>query len=63
MVLFNKNFKYEPYLCNVCHDLMQKVMNFSDVAVVSVKGSEYIIHFWCMSKYDAISIMNNSNLN
>ena len=63
MVLFNKNFKYEPYLCNVCHDLMQKVMNFSDVAVVSVKGSEYIIHFWCMSKDDAISIMNNSNLN
>ena len=63
MVLFNRNFKYEPYLCNVCHDLMQKVMNFSDVAVVSVKGSEYIIHFWCMSKDDAISIMNNSNLN
>ena len=62
MVLFNKNFKYEPYLCNVCHDLMQKVMNFSDVAVVSVKGSEYIIHFWCMSKDDAISKMNNSNL-
>ena len=20
----NKNFSYEPYLCNGCHDLMQK---------------------------------------
>ena len=27
-------FKYEPYLCNGCHDLMQKTMNFNDVAIV-----------------------------
>ena len=29
-------FKYESYLCNGCHDLMQKAMNSNDVAVVSV---------------------------
>ena len=56
-------FKYEPYLCNGCHDLMQKAMNFNDVAIVSVKGSDYRIHFWYMSKNDAINIMKNSNLN
>ena len=22
-------FKYEPYLCNGCHDLMQKAMSFN----------------------------------
>ena len=22
------SFKYEPYLCNGCHDLMQKTMSF-----------------------------------
>ena len=38
-------------------------MNFNDVAIVSVKQSDYRIHFWYMSKDDAISIMNNSNLN
>ena len=32
-------FKYEPYLCDGCHDLMQKAMNFNDVAIVSIKGS------------------------
>ena len=42
----DKNFNYEPYLCNGCHDLMQKTMNFSDVAVVSIEGSNYRIHFW-----------------
>ena len=55
-------FKYEPYLCTGCHDLMQKAMGFNDVAIVYVKGSAYRIHFWYMSKDDAISIMNNSNL-
>ena len=38
-------------------------MNFNDVAIASVKGNDYRIHFWHMRKNDAISIMNNSNLN
>ena len=58
-----KSFKYESYLCNGCHDLMQKTMSFNDVAFVSVKGSDYRIHFCYMSKDDAINIMNNCNLN
>ena len=37
-------------------------MNFNDVAIVSIKESDYRIHFWYISKDDAISIMNNSNL-
>ena len=37
-------------------------MNFDYVAIVYVKRSAYRIHFWYMSKDDAISIMKNSNL-
>ena len=55
-------FKYELYLCNGCHNLMQKTMSFNDVAIVYGKGNAYRIHFWYMSKNDATSIMNNSNL-
>ena len=47
----------------VCHDLMQKAMNFNNVAVVSVKESDYRINFWFASKGDALRIMKNSNLN
>ena len=61
--LLDKGFKYEPYLCNGCHDLMQKAINFNDVAIASIKGSDYRIHFWYMSKDDAIDIMKNPNLN
>ena len=56
----DKNFKYESYICNGYHDLMQKAMNFNYVAIVSIKVNDYRIHFWYMSKDDAISIMNNS---
>ena len=46
----DKGFKYEPYLCNGCHDLIQKAMNYRN-------------HFCYMSKDDAMNIMKKSNLN
>ena len=52
---------YEPYLSNI-FDLMQKVVNFNDVAIVSLKGSDPRIHFWYMIKDDAINVMNNIDL-
>ena len=63
LYFLDKSFKYELYLCNGCHDLIQKAMNFNDVAIVPIKGNDYSIHFWYMSKDDAINIMKNSNLN
>ena len=49
LIFLDKGFKYEPYLCNGCHDLMQTAINFNDVAIVSIKGSDYRIHFWYIS--------------
>ena len=37
-------------------------MNFNDVAIVSIKGNDYRIHVWYMSKDDSINIMENSDL-
>ena len=67
----DKNFNYDPNLCNGCHDLMQKgchdlmqkAMSFKNVAIVSIKGNDYRIHFCYISKNDAITLMTNSNLN
>ena len=58
----DKNFNFEPYLCNVCHDLMMKAVSFNDVAVVSVKGNDYRIHFYFKSKNNAINLLNSSVL-
>ena len=63
-VFLDKNFNYKKYLCNDCHDLMQKAMNFNVVAIVFIKGNVCRIHFWYMSKNGAIVLMllSNSNL-
>ena len=36
-------------------------MSFNDVAIVSIKGNDYRIHFWYLSK-NPIVLMTNSNL-
>ena len=36
---------------------MQKAINFNDVAIVSVIGSDYRIQFWYMSKDDATNVL------
>ena len=46
----NKGFKYEPYLCNGFHYLMQKAMNFDDIAIVSFKGNDNRIIFGIWAK-------------
>ena len=60
---FDKNFNYGPCLYNGCHDLMQRATSFKNVAIVSIKGNDYRIHFYYISKNDAITLMTNSVLN
>ena len=58
----NIGLKYERYLCNACHNLMQKALSFNNIAIVHVEGNAYRTNFWYMSKDDAIYIMNGSIL-
>ena len=41
---------------------MQNVMGFNNIAIVYIKENAYRIHFWYMSKDDAINIMTGSYL-
>ena len=61
--MLDKYFKFEPYAYNGCRDLMQKVINFNDAAIVSFKRSDYRTYFWYMSDGDSISIIKDYNLN
>ena len=58
----NIGFKYEPYVCNGFHDLMQKAMSFNDITILYIKGNSFRINFRYMSKDDAINVMNGSIL-
>ena len=56
------NFGFQPKVYDHCHDLMQKAMSFNDVTIVSVKENDYRIHYWHMSKDEAMNLLKNADL-
>ena len=56
------NFNFQKYLCDGCQDMPMKANSMQNLAIVYFKGNAYRIHFWNMSKDDAINIMHNSYL-
>ena len=55
-------FKYQPYVCNGCHDFSMIVQNLDDFVILKVKGVDYRCCVLGISKKDAISLLNNSVL-
>ena len=58
----HKTFSYGPYLCDGCYNILQKSINFKNIAIVHIKKSAYIIYLLYMSKREAKKLMTNSNL-
>ena len=44
LVFKDIRFKYEPYLCNGFHDLMQKTVSFNSIAIAYIKGNILIFN-------------------
>ena len=58
----DKNFGYGPYFVDGFYNIMQKSIDFKNIAIVHVKKSAYRIHFQHMNKHKAKILMTNSNL-
>ena len=54
-------YKYEPYVCNGCHDLSMLVYDLNDL-ILNIKGVDYRCYVFNMSKIYAINLLNNSVL-
>ena len=52
------SFKFQPNVCNRCHDLITMSMNLSDIAILKIKSC--IISL--ISKNEAIKLMQNAGL-
>ena len=55
-------YKYEPYVCNGCHDLFMVAYDLKDFMILNIKGVDYRCYVFNMSKSDAITLLNNSVL-
>ena len=59
---FSNGFKYQPYVCNACHDFSMVVQNLSDFFIVTIKNIDYRVYIANVDKKPAIYLLNNSLL-
>ena len=56
----NYSFKFQPNVCNRSYLLMS--MNFSNIAILNIKGSVYCCMISLISKSEALNLMQNADL-
>ena len=56
------NFKFQPNICNRCHDLLRMSMNFSDITILNIKDSDYCCIIGLISKNEAINLLQSADL-
>ena len=57
----NYTFQFQPNVCKCLNDLLMFV-NFSDIAILNIKGSDYHCIISLISKNQAINLMQNVDL-
>ena len=58
----NNSFKFQPNVCNRCHDLLMWSTNLSDIAILNIKGSDSRCIIVLINKNEAINLMQNADL-
>ena len=56
----NKNFNYQKYMCNGCHDISTKANSIHNLCIGSNNCNAYRSNFAFMSKNDAFNLIKNA---
>ena len=60
---FKKEFKFQSYVCNRCHDLLMMSMNLSNIYILNIKGTDYCCIIGGISKIEAKNCMKYIDFN
>ena len=55
-------YKFEPYVCNKCHDISMMAYELENAAILNKKDFDYRHVLRNMTRNDAINRLNNSKL-
>ena len=55
-------YKFEPHVCNKCHDVLMTAYELKNIAILNVKSVDYRCILWGISRNEAVDILNNSVL-
>ena len=58
----NYSFKFQPNVCNRCHDLLIMSVNLSNIAILNIKGSDYHCIISLICKNEAINLTQYADL-
>ena len=58
----SKGFKFQPNVCNRCHDLLMMSMDLSDIAILNIKSTGYGCIISGISKSKTVNLMQNIDL-
>ena len=62
LVFKDISYKYEPHVCNRCHDLSMMVYDLNDLMILNIKGIDYKCFVFTMSKNEPAKLSNNIDL-
>ena len=57
----DKGFKFQPDVCNGCHDVLIMYINLSNIAILSIEVADYCCVINGISKIDAVNVLQNAN--
>ena len=43
-------YKFEPYVCNRCHDISMMAYELANIEILNVKGNDYSCVIWNMTR-------------
>ena len=60
-IFLNYSFKFQPNVCNICHDFLLMVTSVSNIAILNIKGSNYHYIISGISRNKAIDLNQNAD--
>ena len=54
--------KFQPNVCNRCHDFLMRTIKHSDIAILNIRDSDYRSIISVINKNKAINLMQNADL-
>ena len=55
-------FKFQPHVCNKCHDILMTAYKLKNIAILNVKGVDFRCILSGISEDESVNRLNNSVL-
>ena len=60
-VFLDKGFKFQPDVCNRCHDLLLISISLSDIAILDIKSVDYCCIISEIRKIVVVNLIQNAD--